>query len=66
LVKPFYKNVRKELTKMPKIFFCDLGIRNFFFGDFSSPATRRDLGGLSGNAAYKNSPDMASIELFEL
>lgn len=28
LVKPFYKNVRSELTKMPKIFFEDTGILN--------------------------------------
>lgn len=28
LITPFYKNVRSELTKMPKIFFEDLGIKN--------------------------------------
>ena len=28
LVRPFYKNIRKELTKMPKIYFEDLGILN--------------------------------------
>ncbi|HOF19656.1 MAG TPA: ATP-binding protein [Bacteroidales bacterium] len=28
LVKPFYANHRKELTKMPKVFFKDSGMRN--------------------------------------
>jgi len=27
LVKPFHKNVRKEITKMPKIFFEDAALR---------------------------------------
>lgn len=29
LVHPFYKNIRSELTKMPKIYFEDLGILNY-------------------------------------
>jgi predicted AAA+ superfamily ATPase len=29
LLRPSYKNVRRELTKMPKIYFYDLGLRNF-------------------------------------
>ena len=28
LIRPYYKNIRNELTKMPKIFFEDLGILN--------------------------------------
>src|SRR3989338_2855965 len=44
LIKPFYKNLRKELTKMPKVFFYDFGLRNFFLGDFSSLAQRKDKG----------------------
>jgi len=34
LVSPFYKNMRKELTKMPKVYFADLGLRNFFSDNF--------------------------------
>ncbi len=30
LVRPFHKNIRSELTKMPKIFFEDTGILNIF------------------------------------
>ncbi|MFW5846828.1 MAG: ATP-binding protein [Nanoarchaeota archaeon] len=33
-VKPFYKNKSKELTKQPKIYFVDLGLRNFIQRDF--------------------------------
>lgn len=53
LVKPFYKNIRKELTKMPKVFFHDLGLRNFFTGNFDSFETREDKGALLENAAFR-------------
>lgn len=53
LVKPFFKNTRKEITKMPKVFFMDLGLRNFFAGDFNSFETRGDKGSLLENAAFR-------------
>ncbi|MCU0347228.1 MAG: ATP-binding protein [Saprospiraceae bacterium] len=28
LLKPFFRNLQKELTKMPKVYFNDLGLRN--------------------------------------
>jgi predicted AAA+ superfamily ATPase len=28
VVKPFVGNIRKEITKMPKIYFMDTGLRN--------------------------------------
>ena len=34
LIKPFSTNIRWELTKMPKIFFIDNGIRNFIDNNF--------------------------------
>ena len=33
-VKPFYTNKNKELTKQPKIYFLDCGLRNIIAGDF--------------------------------
>lgn len=30
LITPFYKNVRSELSKMPKVYALDIGIRNYF------------------------------------
>jgi uncharacterized protein len=41
-LKPFFTNVRKELTKMPKVFFYDLGLRNSLLGNFESLAERID------------------------
>lgn len=53
LVKPFFKNMRKEIIKMPKVFFMDLGLRNFFAGNFDSFETRSDKGSLLENAVFR-------------
>jgi len=53
LVKPFYKNLRKEITKMPKAYFLDLGLRNFLLKDFKPFAERQDKGQVLENALYK-------------
>jgi len=54
LVKPFYKNIRKELTKMPKIYFVDLGLRNFFKNDFRMYQEREDRGQLLENIVLRH------------
>lgn len=53
LITPFYKNIRKELTKMPKVYFLDLGLRNFLVGNFASWDMRDDRGALLENAAFR-------------
>ena len=53
LVKPFFNNIRKELTKMPKAYFLDLGLRNFFAGDFRGFSQRQDRGLLLENAVFR-------------
>lgn len=53
LVRPFYRNARKELFKMPKVYFYDLGLRNFFIGNFGAIETRDDVGALLENAVYR-------------
>lgn len=53
LIRPFYKNVRKELTKMPKVYFSDLGLRNFFSDNFKPFETREDRGALLENAVFR-------------
>jgi len=53
LISPFSKNMRKEISKMPKIFFYDLGLRNFFTGNFESFETRNDKGKLLENAVFR-------------
>lgn len=44
LVKPFFTNPKKELIKMPKVYFCDNGIRNFALSRFESLSARVDKG----------------------
>jgi predicted AAA+ superfamily ATPase len=42
LIRPWHTNLRKELTKMPKVYFYDLGLRNAFMRDFSPIEERLD------------------------
>lgn len=41
---PFFVNPRSELSKMPKIYFADAGLRNLAMGNFSDLHTRSDTG----------------------
>lgn len=51
LTRPFFTNRRTELTKNPKSYFVDTGVRNFFVADFRPVGTRPDLGALMENYA---------------
>src|SRR3989344_242300 len=53
LVHPFFQNVRKELTKMQKAYFLDVGLRNFFMDDFEAFTVRDDRGMLLENMAFR-------------
>jgi len=46
---PFSRNPRREIGKLSKIYFLDLGIRNALIGDFNDPAIRSDQGALWEN-----------------
>ncbi|MBU3979639.1 ATP-binding protein [Patescibacteria group bacterium] len=48
-IRPFFKNTRKELSKMPKIYFVDSGLRNFAISDFKNFKEREDRGSLLEN-----------------
>jgi len=52
LVKPYFNNLRKELTKMPKVYFNDVGLRNAVLGRFENPINRADKGMLFENFIY--------------
>jgi len=52
MVKPFYKNLRKELTKMSKVYFNDIGLRNAILGRFDRPFFRMDKGEVLENFIY--------------
>lgn len=62
LIKPFFKNIRKELTKMPKIYFTDLGLRNFLKNDFRPFIDRDDKGQLLENALFRQLIDKYELE----
>ncbi len=53
LIRPFYRNARKELTKMPKVYFYDLGLRNLLLNDFTLINKRADKGAYLENIAFK-------------
>lgn len=48
-INGFSRNLRKEVTRKPKIYFYDLGIRNVFVNNFNLPDSRNDLGALWEN-----------------
>lgn len=43
-VKPFHSNKNKELTKTPKYYFSDIGVRNYFLNNYSDLQKRVDKG----------------------
>ncbi len=53
LIKPFYKNMRKELTKMPKVYLNDLGLRNFFLNNYGTIDKREDKGEYLENIVFR-------------
>src|SRR5699024_368959 len=44
LVKPFFRNLRKELIKMPKSYLLDTGLRHCLLNNFQHLSIRNDLG----------------------
>ena len=43
-VRPFFTNQKKELIKIPKIYFIDPGVRNYFVNNFNNISLRTDAG----------------------
>ena len=62
LIKPFSRNMRKEITKMPKGYFYDVGLRNYFINNFNSLGTRQDPGQLLENFVFKQLIDKLKID----
>lgn len=52
LLPPFYQNIRKELIKMPKVYFHDHGFRNTLLNLFTPPDNRPDKGALLENYVF--------------
>lgn len=53
LVNPFFSGHPKELRKMPKLYFMDLGMRNAVLRNYGPPADRADRGELYENYIYR-------------
>lgn len=49
LVRPFFTNKIKELTKNPKVFLVDTGLRNFLLGNFALLSGTNDFGLVAEN-----------------
>lgn len=52
LVPPYHTNKRKEITKMPKVYFMDTGLRNFSQKNFNELEFRPDKGQLAENMVF--------------
>lgn len=62
LISPFFTKMSKEITRMPKVYFLDIGIRNMILKNFSSLETRLDKGSLLENAVFKYFSESHEIE----
>jgi len=51
--RPFSRNMRKELVKMPKVYLLDTGMRNCLLNNFQPLANRTDRGELWENMVYR-------------
>lgn len=52
LLRPFFTNPRTELTKTPKVYFSDLGFKNYLLSDFKEFSKRNDRGQLVENSVF--------------
>ena len=43
-VTPYFKNIRKEITKSPVFYFYDLGLRNYGAGTFGNMVNPKEMG----------------------
>lgn len=50
LVTPYFKNIRSEISKMPKVYILDIGIRNYLLRSFDM--NLEGQGGIIENFAY--------------
>ncbi len=48
----FFTNKRKEIAKMPKIYFSDLGLANMITGNFEGLASKSNAGAILENFVY--------------
>lgn len=54
MVTPFYRNPRKEISKMAKLYFMDTGLRNAIIKNWNNLDERVDAGALVENGVFSN------------
>lgn len=52
LLEPFHTNKRKVVSKMQKVYFTDIGLRNLIYGSFNQMHIRTDGGNILENFVY--------------
>jgi len=62
LISPFHINLRKEIAKMPKIYFLDLGLRNFLLKNLKPFVQREDKGQILENALFRQFLEILDFE----
>ncbi len=65
LIKPFYRNLRKELVKMPKLFLLDTGLRNCLLNNFQPLTVRTDKGELWENTIFRIIADKIGLDAIQ-
>ena len=67
-LRPYFTNKNKEITKMPKVYFLDNGVRNYFGGGFSDIQSRSDAGflfeGFIISELVKKRVDVSAIKYY--
>lgn len=63
-ILPFRKNIRTQVTKMPKIYFFDLGIRNAILGNFLDLTSRQDIGSMFENLVFLELKNKSKNRIF--
>lgn len=53
LISPFFTRASKEISRMPKIYFLDTGVRNMVLKNFSELDLKIDKGSLLENVVFK-------------
>ena len=63
-ISPFAENIRSQITKMPKSYFFDLGIRNAILGNFLDIKNRQDVGCLFENFVFLELKNQVRNKIF--
>ena len=68
MIEPYDANRRKSITKMKKVFFCDIGLRNMIVKNFNDMDFREDKGAIFENyillELWRNKSSGGTLQFF--